>query len=95
MSSGATLPEVLAAKEVRRYVSPNRNSPLISIETLPEGDVVLVPLNLTLVVDPNNVIDYVNPPGGFPHQVVEDEGRTVLVITERIPCNPSRRISVR
>ena len=88
MPTGATLPEVLAAKEVRRYVYLRTGEllPLISAETLPEGDAVLVATqSASLVVDLNNVIDYVNPPGGFLIKSVEDEGRTVLVITGADP----------
>ena len=41
---GATLPEVLAAKEIRRYVYLMTGVllPLVSADALPEGDVVVV-----------------------------------------------------
>ena len=88
MPTDATLPEVLAAKEVRRYVYHRTGEllPLVTSETLPVGDAVLVATQSeSLVVDLNNVIDYVNPPGGFLIKSVEDEGRTVLVITGADP----------
>ena len=80
----ATLPEVLAAKEVRRYVYQRTGEllPLTSSDTLPEGDVVLVAAQAaSLVADLDYAIGYVNPPGGFLIKSVEKEGRTVLVIT--------------
>ena len=82
--NGATLPEVLAAKEVRRYVYQRTGEllPLTSSDTLPEGDVVLVAAQAaSLIADLDNAIGYVNPAGGFLIKSVEQEGRTVLVIT--------------
>lgn len=86
--SSATLPEVLAAKEVRRYVYLRTGEllPLTSTDELPEGDVVLVAAqSASLVADLDDVIGYVNPPSGFLIKSVEQEERTVLVITGADP----------
>ena len=80
----ATLPEVLAAKEVRRYVYQRTGEllALTSSDTLPEGDVILVAVQTSaLVSDLDHAIRYDNPPGGFLIKSVEQEERTVLVIT--------------
>lgn len=82
--SSATLPELLAAKEVRRYVYLQTGEllPLTSADTLPEGNVVLVAAQASsLVADLDSVLGYVNPPSGFLIKSVEQEERTVLVIT--------------
>ena len=86
--NGATLPEVLAAKEVRRYVYLRTGAllPLTTADTLPDGDVVLVAAQTTsLVADLENVIGYTNPQSGFLIKSVEQQGRAVLVITGADP----------
>lgn len=86
--NGATLPEVLAAKEVRRYVYLRTGAllPLTTADTLPDADVVLVAAQTaSLVTDLENVIGYTNPQSGFLIKSVEQQGRTVLVITGADP----------
>ena len=84
MPNGATLPEVLAAKEVRRYLYLRTGEllPLTSVDTLPAGDVVVVGAqDATLIADLDAEIGYVNPPSGFLIKTLEQEERTVLVIS--------------
>lgn len=85
---GATLPEVLAAKEVRRYVYQRTGTllPLATVDALPAGDVVLVAEQADpLVADLDAALGYVSPPGGFLIKSVVQEGRTVLVIAGADP----------
>ena len=85
---GATLPEVLAAKEVRRYLYLRTGEllPLITADALPEGDVIVIAAqSASLVADLDTAIGYTNPPGGFLIKSVEQAGRTVLVITGAEP----------
>lgn len=86
--AGATLPEVLAAKEVRRYVYLRTGEllPLTSTGVLPQGDVVLVAAEADpLVEDLDESIGYDNVPGGFLFKSIEQQARTVLVITGSDP----------
>lgn len=88
MPSGATLPEVLAAKEVRRYIYLRTGEllPLTTGDAIPEGDVVLVAEQAhSLVADLQSWIDYTNPPSGFLIKSVEQEDRTLLVISGADP----------
>lgn len=86
--AGATLPEVLAAKEVRRYVYLRTGEllPLTATGVLPQGDVVLVAAEADpLVEDLDESIGYANAPGGFLIKSIEQEARTILVITGSDP----------
>ena len=86
--TGATLPEVQAAKEIRRYVYL-RTGVLLwlrSADVLPDGDVVLVAADTDpLVADLDEALGYVNAPGGFLIKSVEQQARTVLVISGADP----------
>jgi hypothetical protein len=84
----ATLPEVLAAKEVRRYVYLRTGEllGLTSTDELPEGDVVLVAADADpLVVALDEAIGWDNAPGGYLIKSVEQQDRTILVVTGADP----------
>lgn len=86
--SSATLSEVLAAKEVRRYLYLRTGSllRLVATDVLPEGDAVLVAEQSSpLLADLDGMVEYVNPSGGFLIKSVEQERRTVLVISGSDP----------
>lgn len=89
VSTGATLPEVLAAKDLRRYIYLRTGAllPLTTTGALPEGDVVLVATDGdSLVSGLGEALGYVNPPGGFLIKSVEQQGRTILVISGSDPA---------
>ena len=86
--SDATLPVVLAAKEVRRYTYQRTGTllSLTSADALPPGDVVLVAPETSLLVEPfGGSLGGLLAPGGFAIVSVPSDDRSVLVIAGQDP----------